>query len=77
AYDALGLPKFPVTVNLEPTNACQLRCKTCYRQGRPVGFMSSETFELAAKQIYEVPTISIIKLFLAGDKNLHEILGKL
>ena len=37
AYDALGLPKFPITVNLEPTNACQLRCKTCYRQGRPVG----------------------------------------
>ena len=70
-YDALGLPKFPITVNLEPTNACQLRCKTCYRQNRPVGFMSPETFDLAADQIYKVPTISIIKLFLAGEPLLH------
>ncbi len=71
AYDAMGLPKFPITINLEPTNACQLRCKTCYRQGRPAGFMTPETFDLAADQIYEVPTISIIKLFLAGEPLLH------
>ena len=71
AYDALGLPKFPITVNLEPTNACQLRCKTCYRQGRPVGFMAPDTFELVANQIYETPSISIIKLFLAGEPLLH------
>ena len=77
AYDALGLPKFPITVNLEPTNACQLRCKTCYRQGRPVGFMAPETFERAANQIHETPTISIIKLFLAGEPLLHPRLSEM
>lgn len=39
------------TVIIEPTNDCQLNCVTCYRKGRPVGYISEDTYDLALSKL--------------------------
>lgn len=71
-WDSFGLPKFLISVNIEPTNHCQLNCGTCYRDhSRSRGYMTWATFEEIAKQIYNIPTISSISLNGAGESTLH------
>jgi len=44
--------KFPLIVDIEPTNNCNLKCKMCDRQRmtRPKGFMSMELFKKIADE---------------------------
>lgn len=70
-YDAIGLPGFLISCNIEPTNRCQLDCVTCYRKGREAGDMAWATFLEAANQIYDIPNISGISLSFAGEPLLH------
>lgn len=74
-YDSIGLPNIITSVMIEPTNRCQLKCVTCYREGRPVGDMKWETFERTLKQIQNIVTVRAINLNFAGEPLLYEHLN--
>lgn len=70
-------PNGPLYINVEATNACNLDCTTCSRDGsRKKGFMDMRLFrsiidQAPASGVYEV------SLFLAGESLLHKELPEM
>ncbi len=52
-------PPYPVSLMIEPTNICNLRCPTCPtgsgRVKRPKGFMSFDAFKEILDQFHKIP----------------------
>lgn len=66
------LPCPPHSLNLEPTNACNLKCAGCSLDvGRKRGMMDLGLFEKLARQAKQIGTEEI-RLFLAGEPLLHK-----
>lgn len=65
-------PTGPLYINIEPTNACNLKCYTCSINGtRKRGFMD---LDLYRKIIDQAPRSGVyeVGLFLAGEPLLHK-----
>lgn len=66
------LPTGPLYINVEPTNACNLRCYTCSSDGsRKRGFMDLDLFRNIIDQAPESGVYEAA-LFLAGEPLLHK-----
>jgi len=74
----LELAPAPLHVDIELTNACNLRCIMCERQNmkRKVGLMSFELFSQITGQCVEYD-IDSIKLNLWGESTMHPELGRM
>jgi MoaA/NifB/PqqE/SkfB family radical SAM enzyme len=70
----LYLPSAPVTISVELTNVCQLRCPHCDAQHPSIrgqaGFMSSETFARLLLQLREL-RVRNLRLIGGGEPLLH------
>jgi hypothetical protein len=75
-YDPAG--PFPLFVNVEPTNACQLDCLFCSRQlsQRPVGSLQSALAERIASEAALHPGTAV-RFTGWGEPLLHPALGDL
>lgn len=61
----------PYYVNLEPTNACNLRCSICSMDGsRPAGLMELDLFRRLADDA-AASGVTEARLFLGGEPLLH------
>lgn len=71
-----ALPCPPHSLNIEPTNICNLNCPGCsLDKGRDHGMMDIALFDQIAKQAADIG-IEEVRLFLAGEPFLHkEIIG--
>lgn len=75
--DKLVLPEFPRSILLEPTNACNLRCRMCpaYGEGvtrtREIGFMKKELWTSVIDEIGSWPSHVTLDLHGAGEPLLH------
>lgn len=71
------LPMGPLYINVEATNACNLKCTTCSRDGtRKLGFMDMELFRKIIDQAVESDVYEA-SLFLAGESLLHKQLPEM
>ena len=65
-------PTGPFYINVEPTNACNLKCHTCSIDGtRKRGFMDLDLFRKIIDQASESGVYEVA-LFLAGEPLLHK-----
>ena len=66
------LAPFPMRINLELTNECNLGCKHCPRSvmGRPLGFMPVELFHKITDEVAHYPG-ALIKVVGLGEPALH------
>jgi len=65
-------PTGPLYLNIEPTNACNLKCHTCSIDGtRKRGFMDLDLFR---KIVDQAPKAGVyeVALFLGGEPLLHK-----
>lgn len=64
--------KKPLTIAIEPTNDCNIACKSCHRYGmhRKIGYMS---FDLFTKTVDEAANVggANLQLFGAGEPLMH------
>lgn len=73
----LPVPEFPQNIILEPTNACNLRCRMCpvYGEGvkksREVGFIKEETYRQIIDEIGSWPTLVNLDIHGAGEPLLY------
>jgi organic radical activating enzyme len=70
---AAGLaPRVPPSVQIEPTNLCNLRCVTCpgARSEFPRGYMDMGLFEKIVSEASEIG-VKRIHLYLRGEPTLH------
>jgi sulfatase maturation enzyme AslB (radical SAM superfamily) len=71
------VPKFPKSVLLEPTNACNLRCRMCpaYGEGvqksRDIGFIKKDVWMSAIDEIGSWPSRVNLDIHGAGEPLLH------
>jgi MoaA/NifB/PqqE/SkfB family radical SAM enzyme len=77
---SLKLMSNPMTLQIEPTNRCNLSCKQCFRYDpaskRQVGDMTYKSFLKIMKQfpnVFEVSLIGLGESFLNND--LHKMIG--
>ncbi len=65
---------FPISISVEPTNFCNLRCPQCpvglNLLTRPKGFMDFETFKLIIDQAY--PYLLNLFVYFQGEPLLHK-----
>ncbi|MEW6714125.1 MAG: radical SAM protein [Nitrospirota bacterium] len=72
-----ALPEFPGSVILEPTNACNLRCRMCpaYGEGvkrkRDAGFIKKEIWKSVIDEIGSWPESINLDIHGAGEPLLH------
>lgn len=63
----------PVSISIEPTTACNLRCPECPSGlrsfTRPTGMMKKELFESVISQL--APTLSYLIFYFQGEPYLH------
>jgi MoaA/NifB/PqqE/SkfB family radical SAM enzyme len=65
-------PNGPLYINVEATNACNLRCTMCSRDGsRKSGFMNLDLFRRIIDQAPQAGVYEV-SLFLAGESLLHK-----
>lgn len=70
-------PTGPLYINVEPTNACNLKCQTCSSDGsRQRGFMEWDLFCQIIDQCLESGVYEV-GLFLAGEPLLHKDLPRM
>lgn len=80
--------EFPLNLDIEPTNHCNLKCPFCYRtiaihnnekSFNEFGYMSLETFERILQQICVngVSQVPAIKLTHRGEPLLNKNIGKM
>jgi radical SAM protein with 4Fe4S-binding SPASM domain len=69
---ARGTSRVPPSVQIEPTNLCNLRCVTCpgARTRFPKGFMDMGLFERIVSEASEIG-VKRIHLYLRGEPTLH------
>lgn len=66
------LPMGPLYINVEPTNACNLKCATCSIDGsRKRGLMDMDLFRKIIDDAYESDVYEVA-LFLGGEPLLHK-----
>jgi len=71
------LPDFPVSVLLEPTNACNLRCRMCsvwgenVKKSREVGFIKRAVWTKALDEMGSWPVQVNLDIHGAGEPLLH------
>jgi radical SAM protein with 4Fe4S-binding SPASM domain len=67
-----GASRVPPSVQIEPTNLCNLRCVTCpgARSRAPRGYMDTGFFERIVSEAAEIG-VKRIHLFLRGEPTLH------
>lgn len=71
------LPDFPQSILLEPTNACNLRCRMCpaYGEGvtksREIGYMKKDLWTNIINEIGSWPSPVTLDLHGAGEPLLH------
>lgn len=76
-HQRLPVPEFPQSILLEPTNACNLRCRMCpaYGEGvkksREVGFIKKELWMKAIDEIGSWPSPVNLDIHGAGEPLLH------
>jgi radical SAM protein with 4Fe4S-binding SPASM domain len=65
-------PAVPPSIQIEPTNLCNLRCTTCpgSRTGFPRGHMDMDLFEKIVSEAAEVG-VKRVHLYLRGEPTLH------
>jgi len=74
---ALHVPEYPASILLEPTNACNLRCRMCpaYGEGvkkrRDVGFIKKEIWGKIIDEIGSWPGSVNLDIHGAGEPLLH------
>jgi radical SAM protein with 4Fe4S-binding SPASM domain len=74
---ATELPVPPRSLNVEPTNVCNLRCGHCsLDRSVPTGYMSLDLFEAIMDQAASIG-VEEIRLFLAGEPTLHKQLPEM
>ncbi|MBI4611011.1 MAG: radical SAM protein [Candidatus Rokubacteria bacterium] len=72
-------PEFPLFLNIDPTNACELRCEYCptkYR-ARPWGFMDLELFRRVIDEVTDRPQLFMLNLHKDGEPLLHRRLHEM
>jgi pyruvate-formate lyase-activating enzyme len=75
--EQLPVPEFPSNILLEPTNACNLRCRMCpaYGEGvqkkRDIGFMQRDVWKRAIDEIGSWPSTVNLDIHGAGEPLLH------
>ena len=64
---------FPLVLNVEPTNRCDLRCVYCPRRKarKGVGQMSWELYKKIIDETAEFKTLKMLHLFKDGESFLH------
>jgi radical SAM protein with 4Fe4S-binding SPASM domain len=62
----------PPSIQVEPTNSCNIRCLTCCRSvsKRPVGFMDIELFKKIMDDASQIG-VKRVQLFLMGEPLVH------
>lgn len=65
--------EFPNVMNIEPTNACNLRCSCCPRASaaKGVGYMQWEMFARLIDEAADRPQLLMLHLFKDGESFLH------
>ena len=60
-------------VYIEPTNACNLNCKTCVRNSwdEPTGFMDIKTYRTLIESLRSIPSLQKISLWGIGEPLFH------
>jgi radical SAM protein with 4Fe4S-binding SPASM domain len=69
-----SIPGGPLYINVEPTNACNLKCKVCStssNNSRKRGFMDLDLFHNVVDQARDAG-VQKIAMFLAGEPLLHK-----
>lgn len=73
---AAGSPRIsgmPISISIEPTTSCNLRCPECPSGlrsfTRPTGMLQKELFENAIDQL--APTLSYLTFYFQGEPYLH------
>lgn len=69
-YD-FNIPKYPLLVDIEPTNHCNFTCKFCNREimKRPKGYMDFRLYERIIKQLFG--KVFYLKFSRWGEPFLH------
>lgn len=73
----LQIPKYPQSIILEPTNACNLKCRMCpiYGEGvnrkRDIGFIKKESWAKITDEIGSWPSPVNLDIHGAGEPLLH------
>lgn len=72
-----SIPGGPLYLNVEPTNACNLKCSICSTDGsRRRGFMDLSLFKKVVDEARE-SGVQKIALFLAGEPLLHKDIAEM
>lgn len=73
----LRAPQFPESMIIEPTNACNLRCRMCsvwgegVQRDRPVGYISRDIWSRAIDELGSWPVRIGLYVYGAGEPLLH------
>lgn len=76
-HQRLPVPEFPQSILLEPTNACNLRCRMCaiwgegVKRNREVGFIKKEIWTKILDEIGSWPVKINVDIHGAGEPLLH------
>lgn len=72
AYSSGIAPSVPPSIQIEPTNLCNLRCTTCpgARSASPRGYMDMGLFEKIVSEASEIG-VRRVHLYLRGEPLLH------
>lgn len=72
---------FPLVLNIEPTNACNLRCSFCPREETArrhgISFLSLETFKRLIDEALEYGPLIMLNLHKDGEPLLHKRLPEM
>lgn len=70
-------PQFPQSMVIEPTNACNLRCRMCsvwgegVQRDRAIGYISKELWGSAIEELGSWPVCIDLHIYGAGEPLLH------
>jgi spore coat polysaccharide biosynthesis protein SpsF len=70
---------FPLVLNIEPTNDCNLRCYVCPRRdsGREVGYITMDLFKKIVDEAAQYKKLRMLNLHKDGESLLHPQLGEM
>ena len=71
---------FPLVLNIEPTNHCQLRCPCCpthSKSKRKKGFMDVNLFDKIINECREHPRLVTLNMVKDGESTLHDLFDEM
>ena len=70
---------FPLVLNIEPTNDCNLNCYICPRResGREVGYMTMDSFKKIVDEASQYKKLRMLNLHKDGESLLHPQLAEM